>query len=183
MSTAPISRRTFLQTSAIFAGGIWLVGCSESRPDDFNILTRSEAEIMDILADTVIPPDDDPGGKQAGVTSFIDQQLDKHLHRDKEIYKTCLPALNKSSESDFGSLFIRLDENRRTDYLTAIESGEYDDRLDKELWGNFMPSSFFNTVRDHCMMGYYGHPRHGGNKDYPGYKLLGLSIEQSPTQP
>ena len=29
-------------------------------------------------------------------------------------------------------------------------------------------------IRDHTMQGFYGSPRHGGNKGYASYKMLGL---------
>jgi gluconate 2-dehydrogenase gamma chain len=34
--------------------------------------------------------------------------------------------------------------------------------------------SFFEMVRDHTLEGYYGSPRHGGNRDELSWKMLGL---------
>jgi gluconate 2-dehydrogenase gamma chain len=33
-------------------------------------------------------------------------------------------------------------------------------------------------VCDHCMQGYYGSPRHGGNRDFASWKMLGLPYPQ-----
>ena len=34
--------------------------------------------------------------------------------------------------------------------------------------------SFFELVRNHTLEGYYGSPRHGGNRDETSWKMLGL---------
>ena len=56
--------------------------------------------------------------------------------------------------------FEELSWNEQTDFLKQFEKGE--DR------------SFFSLIRDNTMQGYYGSPRHGGNKDYVSYRMLGL---------
>ena len=33
---------------------------------------------------------------------------------------------------------------------------------------------FFELVRSHTMQGYYGTPRHGGNRDAVSWRMLGL---------
>ena len=33
---------------------------------------------------------------------------------------------------------------------------------------------FFELVREHTMEGYYGSPRHGGNRDAVSWRMLGL---------
>jgi gluconate 2-dehydrogenase gamma chain len=33
---------------------------------------------------------------------------------------------------------------------------------------------FFDLVRNHTMQGYYGSPRHGGNRDAISWRMLGL---------
>jgi gluconate 2-dehydrogenase gamma chain len=34
---------------------------------------------------------------------------------------------------------------------------------------------FFEIVREHSMEGYYGSPRHGGNRDAVSWRMLGLA--------
>jgi gluconate 2-dehydrogenase gamma chain len=33
---------------------------------------------------------------------------------------------------------------------------------------------FFNLVRSHTLQGYYGSPRHGGNRNAVSWRMLGL---------
>ncbi len=192
-----VSRRNFLKISAIWAGGAWIVGYPVARASnhvtnsapgrtqgqgtEYQVLTTDEAAIMDALADCIIPPGDYAGGREAGVTLFIDRQLGRYLHSDKAMYKTCLAALNKGSQADYEKVFTRLGEEAQIRYLTDIEAGGYNNRTGN--WGDYIPSSFFSTMRDHCMMGYYGHPKHGGNREWVSYQMLGLPVEQVPMSP
>jgi gluconate 2-dehydrogenase gamma chain len=66
--------------------------------------------------------------------------------------------------------FTSLDLDTQFEYLTDIESGKYNE-MD---WDGYTPSSFFSTLRDHCLQGYYGSPRHGGNKNYVSYRMMKL---------
>ncbi|MDI6402501.1 gluconate 2-dehydrogenase subunit 3 family protein [Balneolaceae bacterium ANBcel3] len=183
MSTGDVSRRDFLKLSAIWAGSAWIVGfttaSSSNHREPYRTLTDEEAAIIDALADQIIPPDEYPGGKDAGVTHFVDQQLGGYLKGFASEYKTCLPALNNDAESRFGKPFIHLDEREQYSYLSELESGQFDNTS----WGPYRPSSFFNIVRHHCMMGFYGSPVHGGNKEYISYQMLGLSVVQEPKRP
>jgi gluconate 2-dehydrogenase gamma chain len=35
-------------------------------------------------------------------------------------------------------------------------------------------TEFFKQVRFHTILGFFGHPMHGGNRDGVGWKMLGL---------
>lgn len=169
-----ISRRNFIKLSAAWTGGLWLVGIPVNISDSYDVLNREESQIMDILADCIIPPGEFAGGKEAGVTNFVDQQIGKngYLREDRDLYKTCLPALNRTPMNEYGKHFLTLDESTRIDYLKQIESGFYDDLDESEEWKPFTPSQFFEKMRDHCMMGFYGGPKHGGNKNYVSYRMI-----------
>ena len=41
-------------------------------------------------------------------------------------------------------------------------------------WAGVEPTAFFALLRDHTMMGFYGDPRHGGNKDRVSWRMLGV---------
>jgi gluconate 2-dehydrogenase gamma chain len=42
------------------------------------------------------------------------------------------------------------------------------------IWTQPAANGFFSMIVQHTMQGFYGSPRHGGNKDYASYKMLGL---------
>jgi gluconate 2-dehydrogenase gamma chain len=53
-----------------------------------------------------------------------------------------------------------------------MEAGE----LPAVHWGDLDQRRFFNLVLRHCMQGFYGAPRHGGNKNYMSYQMMGLDF-------
>jgi gluconate 2-dehydrogenase gamma chain len=51
-----------------------------------------------------------------------------------------------------------------------VEKGE----VDPADWSGRRPRAFFRTLREHAMMGFYGDPRHGGNRDRVSWRMLGV---------
>jgi gluconate 2-dehydrogenase gamma chain len=41
-------------------------------------------------------------------------------------------------------------------------------------WQTKSSAEFFRLVRNHTLQGFYGSPRHGGNRNYASYKMLRL---------
>jgi len=46
------------------------------------------------------------------------------------------------------------------------------------IWAPGEAREFFRLVADHCLQGYYGSPRHGGNRNFASWKMLGLDTPQ-----
>jgi gluconate 2-dehydrogenase gamma chain len=109
-------------------------------------------------------------GVMPGVTNFIDRQLSGFYHEQSAMYKTCLKALNNTCREVYGSSFPDMDFDTQFKYLTDIEGGKYNNTD----WKGYTPSSFFDTLRNHCLQGFYGSPRHGGNKNHVSYRMMKL---------
>ncbi|MGF1585108.1 MAG: gluconate 2-dehydrogenase subunit 3 family protein [Bacteroidales bacterium] len=170
MNQRSISRRNFIRLSATGAGCMFMAGCYNLPKSSRFILTYEEANILDALADQIIPPDEFAGGRDAGVTNFIDKQLAGFYNEHTEMYRSCLKGLDTTAREVFGKGFTELEFNTQFEYLTDIESGKFN----SADWNGNTPSSFFNTLRNHCLQGYYGSPRHGGNKDHVSYRMMKL---------
>lgn len=169
-SARQLSRRNFIRLSAAGAGSLFLAGCHGYPASTHYILTSEEAKILDALSDQIIPPDEYAGGKEAGVTNYIDRQLAGFYSDQAPMYRICLKALNDTCEEIYGKSFTALGPEIQFEYLKDIETGRFND----EDWKGFTPSSFFGTLRDHCLQGYYGSPRHGGNKNHVSYRMMRL---------
>jgi gluconate 2-dehydrogenase gamma chain len=114
------------------------------------VLTAAEARIVEALCAQIVPADDAPGAKEAGVLYYIDRQLAGPLQRFQGRYKTGLTA------------FRALPDLPSAGQTAAL----------KELNGE--AAGFFSLVVDHVMQGYYGDPSHGGNRDEASWKMLGI---------
>ncbi|MFB3904803.1 MAG: gluconate 2-dehydrogenase subunit 3 family protein [Acidobacteriota bacterium] len=158
-----MNRRVFVKGVAAAGAASALLSCGKA-PRPWRFLTQTEAELVNLISDQIIPRDQDPGAIDAGVVYFIDKQLAGPYQRFQRDYREGLVAVEQTCASMYGKNFAQLSWNQQTRVLQALESG---------------PSArFFEMIRDHCMQGFYGSPRHGGNKDYVSYRMLGLDYPQ-----
>lgn len=172
------SRRACLKILAAAAGGtaagvggavsVGRLGRAPEGP--WRVLTPDEARLVEAVSEQIIPADRDPGAKEAGVVRYIDKQLDGPLQRFAEKYRNGLRFLAQTCQAQHGKPFEALSWPEQTRVLQALESG----KAPKEIWADPSPREFFGLIRDHTMQGFYGSPRHGGNKNYASYKMLGL---------
>jgi gluconate 2-dehydrogenase gamma chain len=165
-----LSRRKFLHTvltSATASTFLWACGSSRSR---WRVLTDAEAMLVEALAEQIVPRDQDPGARDAGVLNFIDKQLAGHYQKYQTDYQLGLIGVDESSQILFDRPFLGLKWKEQTEILIAMESG----KVPGQTWQNRSSAAFFDLLRDHTMQGFYGSPRHGGNRDYVSYRMLGL---------
>jgi len=165
------NRRRFIALSVLGAGGMCLLSrCANPPLSRWRFLTEQEGLLLDALVEQIIPTDEWPGGRDAGVTNFIDRQLVGPYARHQESYRKGLLAIRESCASRYGKSFEALAWEEQTTFLKAMEAGKMADKN----WEKGFDKQFFGLLRSHSMQGFYGSPRHGGNKNYVSYKMMRL---------
>jgi gluconate 2-dehydrogenase gamma chain len=159
MKSRELRRRRFIQIGASAALVGSAVSCSR-RGGRWRFFTIEEARTVEALCERIIPADGDPGAKDAGVVGFIDRQLAGFYKDLRDTYRTGLGAVERTSESMFGARFVSLGPANQNAVLSALEKS-----ADKP---------FFDLLVAHTMQGFYGDPRHGGNRDGVSWKMLGV---------
>jgi gluconate 2-dehydrogenase gamma chain len=159
-----------MQLAALGSGGVLLLSQCSKPNSLWRFLSNSEAQLMDAIADQLIPPDEWPGGRESGVTNFIDKQLVGPYIRFQSNYRNGLKAMQDTCENQFHRNFEKLGWDEQTAFLEQMEAGQ----LSKALWTEVTDHEFFNLIRDHSMQAYYGSSRQGGNKNNMSYKMLQL---------
>lgn len=129
-----------------------------------------EARTLAAICDQIIPADQDPGAAWAGVVNYIDRQLCGPLQRLRQTYRAGLAAVEESSRRLHSRSFADLDSQQQIDLLHRMEAGQ----AGEGIWTKISSADFFGLVIDHTMQGFYGDPRHGGNRDGISWKMLGL---------
>lgn len=169
---SPVTRRGFVSgVAAGLAGATLASGCTRDTVGSLRSLTPEEAALLETIAARIIPTDRDPGAREANVVRYIDWQLAGFFARWRDAYARGLAGVEESSRAMFGQAFADLTEERQQAVLVALEAGQ----APGEAWERGESSSvFFARLRDHCMQGFYGSPRHGGNAGYVSYRMLGL---------
>lgn len=169
-----VRRREFIKAvTAAAAGGALIPACSRP-PSAWRFFTPEEAATAGAIAEQIIPTDDFPGALEAGVPNFMDKQLVGPYRRFQQRYRAGLAGVDAASREMFGKRFVELPWDNQTSLLKAMEGG----KVKGAAWREQTAASFFDLIRDHTMQGFYGSPRHGGNRDYVSFRMLGLDYPQ-----
>jgi len=145
------------------------VACTATR-SPWRFLTVDEARTLAAICDQIIPPDQDPGAAWAGVVNYIDRQLCGPFKHLRKTYRQGIAAVDAGSRALYGASFVDLTSAKQVEFLTALEKG----RTPGEAWTHPPSAEFFALVVDHTMQGFYGDPRHGGNRNAASWKMLGV---------
>ncbi|MGE5571054.1 MAG: gluconate 2-dehydrogenase subunit 3 family protein [Rhodospirillales bacterium] len=156
-----VKRRKFLKIGLAAGASGLLMSCGRTGGGPhWRFFTAEEARTVDAICEQIIPADDFPGASQAGVVNFIDLQLTRHYKKHRAAYRKGIANVDSVSRETFGKRFTELEPQQQIEVLTTIEEKD---------------SAFFALIRNHTMQGYYGDPRHGGNRDWVSWKMLALA--------
>jgi gluconate 2-dehydrogenase gamma chain len=153
-----VNRREFMAAGAL-AGAALAASTTACRRSSYGVLTESEATTLAVLCDQIIPADDFPSASQAGVLAYIDLQLMGPYRRLRRTYASGLKQADLVAPDRFGIDLAAASPSQQFEIVTALERDS---------------KPFFDLVRNHTMQGYYGSPRHGGNRDAVSWHMLGL---------
>jgi gluconate 2-dehydrogenase gamma chain len=152
-------RRSFITASAL-AGAALAAGCKRHSQGGYEFFDDSDAGTLAAICDQIIPADEFPSASQAGVLVYIDRQLIRHYKRHQPTYLNGLKQANLLSRSRFGVDLAAASPQQQLAIVSATERENV---------------AFFELVRRHTIQGYYGSPRHGGNRDGVSWRMLGLA--------
>jgi Gluconate 2-dehydrogenase subunit 3 len=146
------------------------VGAPTPRPATYapQFFSRHEYATLERLADLIIPSDDTPGAKEAGVAEFIDFMV-AHDESIQYSFRLGLTWLDAESERLDGSRFLGLTAEKQAGmlehlaYRNRYRPGEEDGR------------AFFKLAREYTVMGYYTSRVGLKELDYPGLRLYSES--------
>lgn len=150
------TRRTFLGAAAVatLTGAAGCGGASGA----WRFFKGREARTLEALLDWLIPEGDGPGAREAGVIRYIDRQLSTHFRAHRKAYRDGLGAIE-----------------RRAGGCLADAPLQRQEKVVRELERNRATRPFFDLVLAHAMQGFYGNPRHGGNREFVSWRMLGIS--------
>jgi len=165
------SRRDFVATVGSI-GAVWLLSDSAERGEALahaahqvqqaqpalQFFTREQAADVEAFASRIIPTDDTPGAREAGVVYFIDRSLATFLKDQAPAFTDGLTKLSR----DVGRKF------RGQTRLSALTPAQQD-----EVLKSIEKTPFFGTMRFATLAGMFSLPTYGGNLDFVGWKLMG----------
>jgi len=154
-----IKRRTFLQAGLAATAAGYAISCARSGSGAWRFFTAAEAETVEAISAQLIPADRDPGAKEAFVVNYIDIQLGRQFKKHQRAYRQGIAVLEAVCRAKYGKRFVELPPEAQIEALNALEESS---------------PSFFQLILAHTRQGFYGDPRHGGNRNMVSWKMLGL---------
>ncbi len=145
---------------------------TEPKPGAYRVqfFTPAEYEIVDQSTERIIPRDDSPGARDAGVSEFIDFMV-AHDDEIQYAFRTGLAWLDAFATEKYGRGFC------------ALATGEQEALLSRLAYRNqqspteMQGQEFFKLLREYTVMGYYTSRMGLEQLDYPGLKIYSVSPE------
>ncbi len=169
-----LNRRRFLLTGLRGAGGAWatlhwpaIVAAAQHAahmreavpPAKLEVLSAEQAAEIEAVASRIIPTDDTPGAREAGVINFIDRALASFDGASRDEYEKGLPVLQAKMREMFpyAPKFSQATPDQQDAVLKALEE-----------------QPIFELIHMHTVMGFLADPARGGNRSEVGWKLIGF---------
>jgi gluconate 2-dehydrogenase gamma chain len=134
-------------------------GQSGTNGGTITFLSAAEAADIEAVAAQIIPTDDSPGAREAGVVYFIDRALATFLSQLAADYRRQLDDFRTSYRERYPSAnsFASLTSQQQLEHLRRTDQ-----------------TPFFATTHLLTMLGMFTLPSYGGNRDGAGWKLIGF---------
>jgi gluconate 2-dehydrogenase gamma chain len=147
-------------------------------PPKFEFFAPEEAAEVEAIAARIIPTDDSPGAREAGVVYFIDRSLATFAADNQKTYREGLPELQARVKEVFPSTskFSGLTAEQQDAVLHSFDEGGPTTRPAMRARG---AQDFFETIRVHTIQGFLIAPEFGGNRDGIGWKVIGREREHT----
>jgi gluconate 2-dehydrogenase gamma chain len=170
-ATTKMRRRKFLKAALAAAAAAPMVSCTRST-SPWRFFTAEEAGTLEAVCERIVPADQDSGAFAAGVMNFIDRQLMGFHRQHQQAYRSGLAGVEQAAVALHGKRFGGLPAGKQDAVLAAMEKN----KAPGEAWKKLPARQFFDLVISHTMQGYYGDPRHGGNRDAVSWQMLGVPL-------
>jgi gluconate 2-dehydrogenase gamma chain len=185
-----LSRRNFLTrvggaVSAAWLSAHWpaLVAAAEhahqaarsTSPAKFQFFTPDQAVEVDAITARIIPSDDTPGAREAGVVYFIDRALTTFAVDDQKTYREGLTTFQARVRELFPTVekFSSATPEQQDKVLHSFDDHAGGGRRMYRTDANASP--FFDTIRTHTIVGFLvdSDSDRKGNRGGVGWKLIG----------
>ncbi len=133
-------------------------------------LMKSPSATLNALVDRLIPPDDAPGGAEAGVAEYIVRQLAGDLGDHAALYQAGLAGLDAEAQAITGHSFASLAPATQDELLRRITHGETSTTWETD------PATFLGIAAEHAAEGYYSDPGNGGNLGSVSWAMIGFRV-------
>ena len=199
MNSLHAARREFLQLLSGSFGAAWVTAnwpsilsaaqhahqATKLANPTLEVLTAEQAREIDALAACIIPTDDTPGAREAGVIYFIDRALKGFAADSLPTYQKGLAAVQSVTAELFPGV-ARFSAATSEQQIKIFAELAAESNSQKGIPRRVLPSGtsdFIQTLRFHTVFGYLVDPEGGGNRAFAGWKTIGRDPAHNFTSP
>ena len=108
-------------TKWAFAGSHPPTGALQIKPATYKpqFFSAEEYALVERLTDLIIPSDETPGAREAGVAEFVDHMI-AHDRNQQYKYRTGLTWLNAHAERTLGQPFLKISQEQQISLLEPL---------------------------------------------------------------
>lgn len=109
---------------------------------------------LDEVADTILPTTAaSPGAKEAQVGQFMTVMVnDCYEERDQKAFREGMKTLNKAAKDKYGSDFVKLSPEQRTEFLTALDAEQKEYTKNRK---DDQAPHYFRMMKELTLLGYF----------------------------
>jgi len=165
---------TNLEWPAIVAAAQHAHEAAQSKgPGRFLVLTPEQARNVEAFASQIIPTDELPGAREAGVVYFIDQALKTFAKETLPVYEEGLAGLNQLTSERYPGVKSFADASPEQQAILLTQLTKVRTAPGNPRWRGLGDlGGFFETIWRHTVLGFLADPEAGGNRDYAGWKVV-----------
>ena len=148
----------------------------------FEFFTPEEAKEVEALSSCIIPSDDSPGAREAGVVYFIDRALITFSSDEQKTYREGLPGIQKRLQELFpeAMLFSAATAEQQQAVLDSLdEAGASAPTRRRPFRAGSGAQPLFEVLRGHTIAGFLIDPGSDrkGNRGGVGWTVIGRSLD------
>ncbi len=157
-----LTRRQALRRVGALLGGVVsaptvagvLSGCQRQTGTDWSpsILSAEQNEMVDTIAEIIIPATDTPGASAANVNRFIDAMVgESYLEEDRTRFMSGLEDINARCKKNYGSPFVDCTAEQQRSLVATLDDETFGENasFDREN------PPFFRMMKELVIVGYY----------------------------
>ena len=153
-----MNRREAISAVAWLMGGTLisaelLVSCTTRKLEVGDLFKAEQVALLNEVGETILPTTNTPGAKAANVGEFMGVMVqDCYTKEDQKIFLDGLTKLNEASDKKFGSEFMKLNAQQRTELLTALDAEQKEHMANKKPED---PNHYFRMMKELTLLGYF----------------------------
>ena len=133
----------------------------------YDVLTPQQRRDFDALSAQFVPTTDTPGAREANVVRFMDRMLGTIWKDRHPVFNDIMSELSLEVERHVPGIksFAMLSDAQQLEVMNGFAKSN--------------PRGLFIQARWMSMVGVFAHPKHGGNTNKVGWKLIGFDDRHS----